>query len=45
MENENSDNGNLPATERQKEYIKDLIENATREQASKVIEILKAGAE
>jgi len=43
MENENS--GILPATEKQKQYIIDLIENMTRKQASRVIDLLKDGAE
>jgi len=41
MENEN--NGKLPATEKQKQYIIDLAESMTREQASKVIDVLKNG--
>jgi hypothetical protein len=39
MDNENS--GILPATEKQKQYIIDLTENMTREQAGRVIEALK----
>jgi len=45
MDNGNSNNGELPATEKQKEYVRDLIENMTREQASKVIDVLKNGTE
>jgi len=42
MENEN--NGILPATEKQKQYIIDLTEQMTREQASRVIDVLKSRA-
>ena len=42
MDNEN--NGILPATEKQKQYIIDLTESMTREQGSKVIDVLKSRA-
>lgn len=41
MDNENS--GILPATEKQ-QYVIDLTEHMTREQAGRVIEVLKNGA-
>jgi len=41
MDNEN---GKLLATEKQKQYIIDLTERMTREQASRVIDVLKSGA-
>jgi len=43
MDNENGNSGKLPATEKQKQYIIDLTERMTREQASKVIDVLKNG--
>jgi len=41
MDNEN---GKLLATEKQKQYIIDLTERMTREQANRVIDVLKSGA-
>jgi len=43
MDNGNGNNGKLPATDKQKQYIRDLAENMTREQASRVIDVLKNG--
>jgi len=42
MDNEN--NGTLLATDKQKQYIIDLTERMTREQANRVIDVLKSGA-
>lgn len=40
---DNGNNGTLPATDKQKQYIIDLTERMTREQASRVIDALKNG--
>ncbi len=44
MDNENENSGQFPATDKQKQYIKDLTEGMTREQASRVIDVLKSNA-
>jgi len=41
-ENENQ-NQDLPATDKQKKYITDLLETVTRKQASEVITFLTSG--